>query len=249
MAHDQAPGASLSRSEGWQPLSVTDPDLVAPLETDEDDPMLTKTGTTIVAITAGDAVVLAADRRASIGGGRFVSNKDVLKIEEVHPTAAVAGSGAVGHLQQFNDILRAESSLYEQRRGEPMSLNALSKLAANLLGGRPMMVAPLLAGIDEDGPKVFSIDGGGGRLGDDYSAAGSGMQMAYGVLEREYEPDLSLADAKKITARAIAASVERDTASGNGLTVAVVTDEGVETTEYDSEDELRAVADGEEVEE
>lgn len=246
MAHDHAPDATLSRAEGWQPLSETDPDLVRAPETDEDDPMLTKTGTTIVAITTSDAVVMAADRRASIGGGRFVSNKDVLKIEAVHPTAAVAGSGAVGHLQQFNDILRAEASLYEQRRGEPMSLQALSKLAGNILGGQHMLVAPLLAGVDDDGPKVFSIDGGGGVMSDDYSAAGSGMQMAYGVLEREYEPDLSLAEAKKITAQAIAASVERDTASGNGLTAAVVTEDGVEITEYDDESQLRAVANGEE---
>ena len=49
------------------------------------------TGTTTVGLVAADGVVLATDRRASLGG-RFVSNKDVVKVEQVHPTAPVAAS-------------------------------------------------------------------------------------------------------------------------------------------------------------
>lgn len=45
------------------------------------------TGTTTVGLTAVDGVVLATDRRASLGG-RFVTNKRARKVEQVHPTAA-----------------------------------------------------------------------------------------------------------------------------------------------------------------
>ena len=219
-------------SVGRQPLSETG--VVRPARTeDRTDGSTVETGTTVVALTAGEAVVLAADRRASVGGGRFVTGKDVRKVENVHPTAATAGSGAVSHLQQLNDTLSAEASLYETRRGEPMRVEALATLAGNVLRRQPMQVQVLLGGVDPEGPRVYSLDGGGSVLADEYAAGGSGMQLAYGVLERGYDSEIAPADARVLAARAIDAAGERDTASGNGLTLAVVTDEGVDLAAYD----------------
>lgn len=193
------------------------------------DPTCIETGTTTVALRTADGVVLAADRRASVGGGRFVSNKRTVKVEAVHPTAAITLAGGVGDLQSFTRTLRAEASLYEQRRGEPMSLRALSTLAGNLLRGGPFFGAvPTLGGVDDDGPAVFDLDAGGAVLSAPYVAGGSGMQLAYGVLEREFDPDASLGDACDVARRAIASATERDAASGNGITLATVTAEGVE---------------------
>src|SRR6056297_2691388 len=57
-----------------------------------------KTGTTTVGLTTADGVVLATDMRASLGG-RFVSNRDVQKVEQVHPRAALTMAGSVGGAQ------------------------------------------------------------------------------------------------------------------------------------------------------
>jgi proteasome beta subunit len=184
------------------------------------------TGTTTVAIRTDDAVVLAADRRASLGG-RFVSNKDAEKIEAVHPSAAVTLSGGVGAIQLFARSLRAEASLYETRRGEAPSMAALSTLAGNLIRGVPAQV--LLGGVDDEGPALFELDGGGSVMETDYAASGSGLQVAYGHLEDAYREGLAVEEARAVAARAVAAASERDTASGNGITVAVVTEAGVET--------------------
>lgn len=186
-----------------------------------------ETGTTVVGVTVGDAVVLAADRRASLGG-RFVASKRVRKVDPIHPTAAVALSGAVGHIGSFVRTTRTEANLYEDRRGEPMSMTALSTLAGNLLTSQPLRVTPLLGGVDEEGTHLFGIDQGGGVLEDEYAAGGSGTQLAYGVLERSYDPDATVEEARAVAAEAIETASERDTASGNGLTVATVTDEGVD---------------------
>lgn len=220
-----------TRTNGWRPLYETDPPMVN-RSLDATGGEVTETGTTIVALETDEAVVLAADRRASLGG-RFVTNKHVRKVEDVHPTAALALSGAVGHIQQFTRLLRAEAALYEQRRDDRMSLTALSTLAGNVLGRMPLYVSPLLGGVDEDGPRVITLDGGGGVLSDDYAAGGSGMQVAYGLLERQYEPGLSIEAAHAVAGRAIEGAIERDTASGNGLTVATVTDDGVDIDDYD----------------
>lgn len=193
------------------------------------------TGTTVVAVTADDATVLGADRRASLGG-RFISNKDVDKIHRVHPTAALALSGAVSHLQQLTELLRAETSLYEMRRGESMSVTALSTLLSNVLRSAPLVVAPILGGVDADGPRVFTHDPGGGEMEDRYAAAGSGMQLAYGALEGDYEDGLTRAEAAALVARSVEAASERDTASGDGITLATVTAEGTDIARHEAAD-------------
>ncbi len=197
-----------------------------------------KTGTTTVGISTEDGVVIGTDRRASLGG-RFVSNKNVQKVEQIHPTAALTLVGSVGGAQSFIRTLRSEANLYESRRGEPMSIHALATLAGNFARGGPFIaINPILGGVDEDGSHVYSIDPAGGVMKDDYTVTGSGMQLAHGALEGEYDPSLSLEEATSLAARAVQAATERDTGSGNGFVTAVVTDENVEIEKYDDVTEL-----------
>jgi proteasome beta subunit len=197
-----------------------------------------KTGTTTVGISTDDGVVIGTDRRASLGG-RFVSNKNVVKVEQVHPTAALTLVGSVGGAQSFIRTLRSEASLYETRRDQPMSIHALATLAGNFARGGPFLaINPILGGVDDEGSHVYSIDPAGGVMEDDYTVTGSGMQLAHGALEGAYDPSLSLADAASLAARAVQAASERDTGSGNGLVVATVTEDGVEIDEYDDATEL-----------
>ena len=203
-----------------------------------DEDTVTKTGTTTVGISTEDGVVIATDKRASLGG-RFVSNKNVQKVEQVHPTAALTLVGSVGGAQSFIRNLRAESNLYESRRGEKMSIHAMATLAGNFARGGPFFaINPILGGVDDDGSHVYSIDPAGGVMKDDYTVTGSGMQLAHGALEGEYSEDLSIEEARTLAARAVHAATERDTGSGNGIFVATVTGDGVEIEDFDDVTEL-----------
>ncbi|WP_254523895.1 archaeal proteasome endopeptidase complex subunit beta [Natrinema caseinilyticum] len=205
---------------------------------DEYGDTVNSTGTTTVGLTTDEGVVVATDMRASLGG-RFVSNKNVQKVEQIHPTAALTLVGSVGGAQSFIRTLRSEVNLYESRRDESMSVEALATLAGNFARGGPFRaINPILGGVDDDGSHVYSIDPAGGVMADDYTVTGSGMQLAYGVLENAYEDDLTLADARSAAARAVESAVERDTASGNGVFLAEITDEGVEIRGHESFDEL-----------
>jgi proteasome beta subunit len=196
-----------------------------------------KTGTTTVGIRAEDGVVLATDMRASLGN--MVSSKDVQKVEQIHPTGALTIAGSVSAAQSLIRSLRAETSLYETRRGEDMSMQALSTLTSNLLrSGAFFIVQPILGGVDEEGGHVYSIDALGGMSEEEYTVSGSGSQYALGVLEQDYRDDLSADEAKTVAARAIKSAVERDLASGNGINMAVVTADGVDITKYKDFDEL-----------
>ncbi len=194
-----------------------------------------KTGTTTVGLETADGVVLAADRRASLGG-RFVSNKQAMKIEKVHPSAAVTMSGSVGGAQSFIRQLRSTADLYEARRGELMGMDALAQTAGRLLRGTRSM--PVLGGVDEDGPRIFSIDPAGAVTEAPYTASGSGMQLAIGALEGRFEEGLSMDDGAIAAANAVESATERDTASGNGITVARITSENVMIDSYTESTEV-----------
>lgn len=207
------------------------------IATEEDGENVTKTGTTTVGLSTAEGVVIATDRRASLGG-RFVSNKNVVKVEEIHPTAAMTLVGSVGGAQSFIRTLRSEASLYETRRDEPMSISALATLAGNFARGGPFLaIHPILGGVDDEGSHVYTIDPAGGVMEDDYAVTGSGMQVAYGTIEGEYDAEMSVDDARDLATKAVQAASERDTGSGNGLVIAEITDEGVEIEEFDDLDD------------
>ncbi|MBP1988077.1 archaeal proteasome endopeptidase complex subunit beta [Halolamina salifodinae] len=196
-----------------------------------------KTGTTTVGINAGDAVVLATDMRASMGN--MVSSKDVQKVEQIHPTGALTIAGSVSAAQSLIETLKAESNLFEVRRGKQMSMQALSTLTGNLLrSGAFYIVSPILGGVDDEGAHVYSIDALGGTTEENYAVSGSGSQFALGVLEQEYAEGVDVEEAKTIATKAIQTATERDTASGNGINVAVVTEDGVDVTKEKDIDSL-----------
>jgi len=197
------------------------------------DDKVVGTGTTTVGLATEEGVVVATDTRASLAG-RFVANKNVQKVEQVHPTAAITLVGSVGGAQSFVRSLRAETDLYEARRGEEMSIEALATLAGNFARGGPYFaISPILGGVDDTGSHVYSIDPAGGVMEDDYVASGSGLQLAYGTLEGEYDPDLSMEEAEAAAVAAVEAASERDTASGDGIYVARITGDGVDIERYD----------------
>lgn len=194
---------------------------------------VTKTGTTTVGLTTEDGVVIATDRRASLGG-KFVSSKEVVKVEDIHPTAAMTLVGSVGGAQSFIRTMRSQANLYEMRRGTEITISALATLAGNIARGSiPDPIHPIIGGVDDDGSHVFSVDPAGGVVEDEYTVTGSGMQLAYGTLEQEYDPEMSIDEAEKAATRAVISAAERDTGSGNGLALCTITDDDVTIDTYE----------------
>ena len=66
---------------------------------------------------------------------------------------------------------------------------------------------------------------------DDYAVIGSGAEIAIGVIESSYKPDLSLEELKELAIKAVKASIARDAASGNGIDILLFTQEGLKVNE------------------
>lgn len=84
----------------------------------------------------------------------------------------------------------------------------------------------VVAGIDKDGPKLYTLDALGSLMPDDYAAVGTGMLLSYGILEAEYKPDMTVAQGEKLVEKIIRNSIKRDAMSGNGVDLLIITKEG-----------------------
>jgi proteasome beta subunit len=107
-----------------------------------------------------------------------------------------------------------------------MPIRAAATMLANILNGRsyyPYWVQLIVAGVDEDGYHVYSLDAAGGSIPDDYVTTGSGSPYVYGILEDYYKDGMSMNDAIDLAIRGLSAAMKRDSASGNGISVASIT--------------------------
>jgi proteasome beta subunit len=90
----------------------------------------------------------------------------------------------------------------------------------------PFMNQFVLGGIEEGEGILYSLDPAGGLMPhEDYTATGSGSQMAFGVLEDGFEHEISHEEGKELAMNAVKSAMERDTASGNGIMVVEITEE------------------------
>lgn len=199
---------------------------------DVDRPAGVSTGTTVVGLAGSDGVVLAADSRASLGG-RFVTNRSMRKVESIGETTAVAFSGGVSGAQSLVDGLRAERRLYELDHDRPAATRALANAAADRIRTGGLGPLWILVGGFDDGPVLSEVGAGGGLMESPYAAAGSGMQLAYGALERSFESGQPVDVLRPIAANAVAAAAERDTASGDGTAIATITADGTTLEAFD----------------
>ncbi len=184
------------------------------------------TGTTTLAMTTKDAVILATDRRVTMD--HFIVHKDGRKLHKIDDYVAMTIAGLVGDAQVLVRYMRAELELYRLQRKFGMPIEAAATLLSNIMNQSkfyPYMVQLLIAGIDTK-PHVFSVDAAGGSVEDKYVSTGSGSPFVYGVLETQYDPSISVDEAIDIAVKAISASKQRDSASGGMIDVAVVDSKG-----------------------
>lgn len=178
-------------------------------------------GTTVLALTFPDGIVIAGDRRAT--SGNLISKKDMRKVFPADQYSAVAISGAAGPAMELAKVFATELEHYEKVEGEPLSLDGkANKLAhmvrANLpLAMQGLVVVPLFAGVDARAgtSRIFEYDPVGGRYqATDYAATGSGSMIARGSLKRDHVDVADENGAVGLAIRALFDAAEEDSATG-----------------------------------
>jgi len=189
-------------------------------------------GATTVGIKTTDAVVLASEKRLTYG--YFVMSKNVRKVFQITPKIGAACAGLVGDMQILVKGAQAEINIYRYTyRKEPKVVSVAKVLSNYLFDSRfiPYIAETIVGGFDDTGPHIIVLDPLGSMIEDDYAVVGSGAEIAIGVIEAEYRPDLSPGDVRALAIKAIKAAIARDAASGNGIDLLLFSEEGLKLNE------------------
>ena len=177
--------------------------------------------TTIVAAVCHQGVVLAGDRRATLGS--MIAKRDVEKVfrSDEFSAVAYAGTGSVGI--EFIRLFQVELEHYEKMEGRPLSLEGKANRLAWMIRGnlaaamQGFIVVPLFVGYDEDAGQghIFSFDVAGGPYEEQrFYSIGSGSVFARGSLKKLYVDDMPVTDAVLACVQALYDAADDDSATG-----------------------------------
>lgn len=178
-------------------------------------------GTTIVALTFAGGVLMAGDRRATMGA--LIANRRIEKVFSADKFSVLGIAGTAGIAIDMVRLFQVELEHYEKIEGTLLSLEGkANRLGAMVRANLPsamqgLSVVPLFAGLEPGSPsgRLFSYDVTGGRYEErEHHSIGSGSVFARGALKKLWQPNLSAAEAVSVAVEALFDAADDDSATG-----------------------------------
>ena len=178
-------------------------------------------GTTIVAATFDGGVVMAGDRRATMGN--VIAQRDIQKVFPTDEFSCVGIAGTAGIAVEMTRLFQVELEHYEKIEGATLSTdgkaNRLATLIRNNLGlaMQGLAVVPLFAAYDlsAEAGRIFAFDVTGNKNEErTFHSVGSGSTFARGSLKKLYRAGMSESDAVTAVVQALYDAADDDTATG-----------------------------------
>lgn len=178
-------------------------------------------GTTIVAAQFRNGVVMAGDRRATMGN--VIAQRDIEKVFPADEYSVVGIAGTAGLAIEMVRLFQTELEHFEKIEGTSLSLEGKANRLATFIRGnlgmafQGLAVVPLFAGYDHASGTghIYSYDVTGGRYQEhDFHSVGSGSLFARGSLKKLFRPDVSDEEAVRICLQALYDAADDDSATG-----------------------------------
>ena len=178
-------------------------------------------GTTIVSLTFAGGVVMAGDRRATMGN--VIAQKDIEKVFPADESSCVGIAGTAGLAVEMVKLFQVELEHYEKIEGASLSVDGKANRLATLIRGnlgmamQGLAVVPMFAGYDPEthGGRIFSYDVTGGRYEEHrHHSVGSGSMFARGALKKLWREDISPAEAISVAVESLYDAADDDSATG-----------------------------------
>ena len=178
-------------------------------------------GTTVLAFTYQNGVLIAGDRRATEGYQIAANRMD--KVFQTDEFSAMAIAGAAGPCVEMAKLFRIELEHYEKLDGKPLTCEGkATRLGYMVKANFPMVmqglvVIPLFVGYDQKRGlgRLFKYDITGGRYEDtDFHAVGSGGKDARLTLKEHFRKHLPEDKAVHVAIRALSNAAEEDVGTG-----------------------------------
>ena len=183
-------------------------------------------GATAVGISYVNGVILASEKRVSYGN--FVVNKNTRKTFSVTNHVGAACAGMVADMQVLVRQVGALAKIRKLETRRDVAHNSIAKLMSVIMFERrffPLLTQVIVGGIHIK-PEIYTLDPLGSVLPDEYASVGTGAEMALGILDDEYKPNMPEEKAREIAVKAIKSSVQRDSSSGDGIDLLLITKKG-----------------------
>jgi proteasome beta subunit len=183
-------------------------------------------GATAVGISYDNGIVLASEKRVSYGN--FVVNKNTKKTFSVTNQVGAACAGMVADMQVLVRQVGALAKIRKLETRRNVAPNSIAKLMSVIMFERrffPLLTQVIVGGI-EIKPEIYTLDPLCSVLPDEYASVGTGAEMALGILDAEYKPNMSEEKARELAVKAIKSSIQRDSSSGDGIDLLLITTKG-----------------------
>jgi proteasome beta subunit len=183
-------------------------------------------GATAVGISHVNGVILASEKRVSYGN--FVVNKNTRKTFSVTNHVGAACAGMVADMQVLVRQVGALAKIRKLETRRDVAPNSIAKLMSVIMFERrffPLLTQVIVGGIHIK-PEIYTLDPLGSVLPDEYASVGTGAEMALGILDDEYKPNMPEEKAREIAVKAIKSSIQRDSSSGDGIDLLSITKKG-----------------------
>jgi proteasome beta subunit len=190
-------------------------------------------GATAVGITFDGGVVFASEKR--IAFGNFLVSKTTKKTFPITPKVGATCAGLVADMQILTLQISALAKIRKMDLKRDVPPNTIAKMMSNMMYERryfPLLTQVIVGGV-VDKPIMYTLDPLGSVLPDLYAAVGTGAEMALGVLDPQFKENMTKDEAIDLAKRAVRSAALRDSASGDGLDVLVITKDG--TKEFTEE--------------
>ena len=187
-------------------------------------------GATAVGITFDGGIVFASEKR--IAFGNFLVSKSTKKTFEITPKVGATCAGLVADMQILSLQIAALAKIRKMELKRDVPPNSVAKMMSNMMNERryfPLLTQVIVGGV-VDKPILYTLDPLGSVLPDEYAAVGTGAEMALGVLDPQFKANMSEDEAVDLAKKAVRSAALRDSASGDGLDVMVITKDGIKET-------------------
>ena len=184
-------------------------------------------GATAVGITFEGGLVFVSEKR--IAFGNFLVSKTTKKTFEITPKVGATCAGLVADMQILSLQIAALAKIRKLELKRDVPPNSVAKMMSNMMYERryfPLLTQVIVGGM-VDKPVLYTLDPLGSVLPDEYAAVGTGAEMALGVLDPQFKQNMTKDEAVDLAKKAVRSASLRDSASGDGLDIMVITQDGI----------------------
>ncbi len=166
-----------------------------------------KRGATAIGITSKEGVALVAFKSIH---SKLVVPASLKKIFEADSHICVTASGLIADARRLVDTARVDAQRHRITYSEPPSVDSIARGVCDLMqvytqygGIRPFGVSLLIAGVDDEGAKLFEAEPSGAMTAYKADSIGANKKEVDELLESRYDDKMTLDESIRLCVEAL----------------------------------------------